>query len=88
MGHPATDLAADERVSSKLSQAWLNTLRSCFNTFPQGNFDDVLATVAALHKAGVDILTGTDVSAPYPTSVASPTAPACITNCNCSSQLD
>ena len=64
MGHPATDLAADERVSSKLSQAWLNTLRSCFNTFPQGNFDDVLATVAALHKAGVDILTGTDVSAP------------------------
>ena len=64
MSHPATDLAADERVSSKLSQAWLNTLRSCFNTFPQGNFDDVLATVAALHKAGVDILTGTDVSVP------------------------
>jgi imidazolonepropionase-like amidohydrolase len=66
MGHPATGLAADERVSSKLSQVWLNTLRSCFNTFPQGNFDDVLATVAALHKAGVDILTGTDVSVPIP----------------------
>ncbi len=65
MGHPATDLAGDERVSSKLSQAWLDTLRSCFNTFPQGNFNDVLATVAALHKAGVDILAGTDV-APLP----------------------
>jgi len=66
MGHPATDLAADERVSSKLSQAWLDTLRSSFNTYPQGNFDDVLATVAALHKAGVDILVGTDVSVPLP----------------------
>lgn len=70
MGHPATDLAADERVNSKLSQPWLNTLRSCFNTFPQGNFDDVLATIAALHRAGVDILTGTDVSAPSPISAA------------------
>lgn len=64
MGHAPTQLAADERVSSKLSQPWLTTLRSCFNTFPQGNFDDVLATVAALHKAGVDILAGTDVSVP------------------------
>ncbi len=62
MGHPATELSADERVSSKMSQTWLDTLRSSFNTFPQGNFDDVLATVAALHKAGVDILVGTDVS--------------------------
>ncbi|HZR39392.1 MAG TPA: amidohydrolase family protein [Ktedonobacteraceae bacterium] len=66
LGNASTDFAADERVSSKLSPEWLITLRSCFNTFPQGNFADVLATVAALHRAGVDILAGTDVSVPVP----------------------
>lgn len=34
--------------------------------FPEGNFPCVLATVAALHKAGVDILVGTDASVPQP----------------------
>ena len=62
MGRTGTDLAADERVSSKLSKPWYDTLCSSFNTFPQGNFDDVLAATKALHDAGVDILVGTDAS--------------------------
>ena len=66
MGRTGTDLAADERVSSKLSKPWHDTLCSSFNTFPQGNFDDVLATTKALHDAGVDILVGTDASVPQP----------------------
>jgi imidazolonepropionase-like amidohydrolase len=66
MGGTGAALAEDPRVSSKLSPMWRDTLSSSFNTFPQGNFDDVLATVAALHKAGVDILAGTDVSVPLP----------------------
>jgi imidazolonepropionase-like amidohydrolase len=66
MGFTGAALAEDPRVSSKLSPEWLETLSSSFNTFPQGNFDDVLATVAALHQAGVDILAGTDVSVPLP----------------------
>lgn len=41
-------------------------MRSSFDTYPQGNLGDVLATVAALHHAGVDILVGTDVSVPLP----------------------
>ncbi|MFJ8148660.1 amidohydrolase family protein [Streptomyces sp. NPDC096048] len=65
MGETGADLAADKRVSSKLSTEWLDTLRhGSLNKYPRGNFDDVLASVAALHKAGVDILAGTDVSVP------------------------
>lgn len=66
MGNTGSILAADERVSSKLSPEWHATLCSSFNTFPQGNFNDVLSTVSALHKAGVDILVGTDASVPQP----------------------
>jgi imidazolonepropionase-like amidohydrolase len=66
MGHAPSTLASDARVSSKLSPDWLSTLSSSFNTFPEGNFPSVLATVAALHKAGVDILVGTDASVPQP----------------------
>ncbi|KAB8145606.1 amidohydrolase family protein [Chloroflexia bacterium SDU3-3] len=66
MGFSGAALAADPRVQPKLSQAWLDTLSSSFNTFPQGDFAAVLATVAALHAAGVDILVGTDVSMPLP----------------------
>jgi imidazolonepropionase-like amidohydrolase len=40
--------------------------RSCMNVYPQGDLDDALGAVAALHAAGVDILTGTDVSGPDP----------------------
>ena len=66
MGGTGKALAADPRVAPYLSQDWLETLRSSFNTYPQGRFDDVLATVGALHAAGVDILAGTDVSMPVP----------------------
>jgi imidazolonepropionase-like amidohydrolase len=66
MGKTGASLAADDRVSSKLSPEWHTTLCSSFDTFPQGNFNDVLNTVSALHKAGVDILVGTDASFPMP----------------------
>lgn len=62
MGKAAADLAADERVRARLSKQWLDSLHESMNTYPQGNLDDVFATVMALHKAGVDILAGTDVS--------------------------
>jgi imidazolonepropionase-like amidohydrolase len=67
LGATGAAFAKDERVSSRLSKEWLDTLRSSVNEFPQGRFDDVLATVAALHKAGVDILVGTDASVAMPT---------------------
>ena len=66
MGGTGERFANDPRVASKLTAQWEKTLRSSFNTFPQGRFEDVLATVAALHAAGVDILAGTDVSMPVP----------------------
>jgi imidazolonepropionase-like amidohydrolase len=44
----------------------METLRSSFNHYPQGNIHDVLASVKALHDAGVDILVGTDTSVPLP----------------------
>ena len=65
-GHAGARFAADERVSSKLSTQWLDALRGCMNVYPQGDLDDALAAVPALHAAGVDILTGTDVSGPDP----------------------
>jgi imidazolonepropionase-like amidohydrolase len=36
------------------------------NVYPQGNLDGAYASVIALHKAGVDILAGCDVSDPLP----------------------
>ena len=36
------------------------------NVYPQGKLDDVFASVAVLHQAGVDILAGTDVTMPDP----------------------
>jgi imidazolonepropionase-like amidohydrolase len=66
MGITGGELAGDQRVSSRLDDAWLETLRSSFNRYPQGNIHDVLASVKALHDAGVDILCGTDVSMPFP----------------------
>jgi imidazolonepropionase-like amidohydrolase len=66
LGHSGAALAADERVRSRLSRKWLDSLSGCINTYPQGNLNDVFASVMALHEAGVDILAGTDVSEPIP----------------------
>jgi imidazolonepropionase-like amidohydrolase len=66
MGHTCAEFAADQRVRGKLGKEWLEALRSSMNVYPEGDLDDVLGTVAALHTAGVDILAGTDVSEPKP----------------------
>jgi imidazolonepropionase-like amidohydrolase len=66
-GHDASALAADERVSGKLSKQWLESLSRSMNVYPQGNLEDAYAIVKALHEAGVDILAGSDVSEPIPT---------------------
>ena len=65
-GHTGAAFAADPRVSARLSAQWLETLSGSANAYPQGNLDDAMATVAALHAAGVDILAGTDVSEANP----------------------
>jgi imidazolonepropionase-like amidohydrolase len=66
-GNSASAMAADERVSGKLSKQWLESLSRGMNVYPQGNLEDAYATVKALHEAGVDILAGSDVSEPIPT---------------------
>ncbi|MGN0064923.1 MAG: amidohydrolase family protein [Nocardioides sp.] len=66
MGITGDVLADDPRVASRLDEAWDTTLRSSFGHYPQGRIEDVLATVKALHDAGVDLLVGTDVSVPLP----------------------
>ncbi|MBK1812787.1 amidohydrolase family protein [Clostridium sp. YIM B02505] len=67
IGNAASNLANDPRVSSRLSEEWIDTLNSSFNTFPQGSMKNNYHNVMDLHKAGVDILVGTDVSVPVPT---------------------
>jgi imidazolonepropionase-like amidohydrolase len=67
IGNPASGIAEDPRVSSKLSPEWIDTLNSSFNTYPQGSMEDNYRNVMDLHHAGVDILVGTDVSVPVPT---------------------
>jgi imidazolonepropionase-like amidohydrolase len=66
VGNNASALAADKRVSSRLSQKWLDSLARSVNVYPQGKLEDAYAGVIALHKAGVDILAGCDVSEPIP----------------------
>lgn len=66
IGIKGAELASDPRVSSKLPPVWLKSLKGAINTYPQGNFEDILANVRALHEAGVDILAGSDVSMPLP----------------------
>ena len=66
LGNNAAALAADKRVSSRLSKKWLESLSHSMNVYPQGKLEDVYATIRALHAAGVDILAGCDVSEPYP----------------------
>jgi imidazolonepropionase-like amidohydrolase len=63
-GNSGAELAADERVSSRLDKKWLDSLSGTMNVYPQGNLDDVFAGVKALYDAGVDILAGSDVSEP------------------------
>ncbi|WP_139994026.1 amidohydrolase family protein [Paenibacillus paridis] len=65
IGNPASELANDPRVHSKLTPEWIDILNSSFNTFPQGNMENSFKNVMDLHHAGVDILVGTDV-APVP----------------------
>ncbi|MFJ3701244.1 MULTISPECIES: amidohydrolase family protein [Streptomyces] len=64
-GITGSDLADDPRVGSRLTPAWSETLRSSYDRYPQGKLEDVLASVKALHDAGVDLLAGTD-AAPMP----------------------
>ena len=56
MGVTGSDLADDPRVGSRLTPAWNETLRTSYNRYPQGALEDVLASVKALHDAGVDLL--------------------------------
>ncbi|MCY9661654.1 amidohydrolase family protein [Paenibacillus chondroitinus] len=65
IGNPASELANDPRVHAKLNPDWIDILNSSFNTFPQGNMENSFKNVMDLHRAGVDILVGTDV-APVP----------------------
>ncbi len=66
VGNNASTLAADKRVSSRLSKKWLYSLSRSMNVYPQGKLQDAYASVMNLHKAGVDILAGSDVSEPLP----------------------
>jgi len=66
VGNNASALATDERVSSRLSQKWIDALSRSMNVYPQGKLEDSYAGVKALHEAGVDILAGCDVSDPIP----------------------
>jgi imidazolonepropionase-like amidohydrolase len=67
IGHSASAaLAADPRVKSRLSQKWLDSLSRSMNVYPEGKLEDAFASVMDLHKAGVDILAGCDVSEPLP----------------------
>ena len=66
IGRNACHLAHHEQVLPKLSSEWVDTMCSCFNTFPAGKLEDSFSNVLDLHRAGVDILAGTDVSYPIP----------------------
>jgi imidazolonepropionase-like amidohydrolase len=65
-GNSAATLATDERVRSRLSKKWLDSLSRSMNVYPQGKLEDAYATIKALHDVGVDILAGSDVSEPIP----------------------
>jgi len=65
-GNSAAALAADERVSVRLSKQWRDALSRSMNVYPKGKLEDAYATIIALHDAGVDILAGSDVSEPIP----------------------
>ncbi len=64
-GHDAAWLAADKRVSSRLSKDWCDYLGRCMNVYP-GKIEDAYAILRSLRDAGVDILAGCDVADPIP----------------------
>ena len=66
MGITGERFEADPRVSSRLSDEWLTTLKSSFGHYPQGSLPDVLRSLKVLHDAGVDVIAGTDASVPLP----------------------
>jgi imidazolonepropionase-like amidohydrolase len=66
VGNNASALAADKRVRSRLNHKWLDALSRSMNVYPEGKLEDAYAGVMALHKAGVNILAGCDVSEPIP----------------------
>lgn len=66
IGKNACHIAQDERVISKLDKEWVTTMCSCFHTFPKGDLQDSYENLIDLHRAGVDLLIGTDVSFPVP----------------------
>jgi len=70
------EMPSSRRGTESWGRSGSTSARNSFNRYPQGNLDDVLATVAAPHAGGVDIVTGTDASITHPASAASPTAPA------------
>ncbi|GAA4533748.1 amidohydrolase family protein [Amycolatopsis samaneae] len=62
-GEPAgAELAEDPRVRAKLTPAWLGNLSGAMATSPPENFGYALEAVAALRRAGVDLLAGTDAA--------------------------
>lgn len=62
-GEPAgAELAKDPRVASKLPPEWVANLSGAFGSTPRENFDYALEALAALHRAGVDVLAGTDAA--------------------------
>ncbi|TGL33831.1 amidohydrolase family protein [Leptospira koniambonensis] len=63
-GNSPHALLSDKRVSSKLSKEWLEALSKNMNVYPKGRLEDSFESVLVLHKAGVDILAGSDVSEP------------------------
>ncbi|PJZ25951.1 imidazolonepropionase [Leptospira hartskeerlii] len=63
-GNSPKTLIADKRVSSKLSKEWLEALSKNMNVYPKGKLKDSYESVMALHKEGIDILAGSDVSEP------------------------
>ncbi len=58
------EFVKDPRVSSKLSQDWIDSLGKHIATYPKGKTEYLLKAVKALHDAGVDILAGSDASQP------------------------
>lgn len=65
IGHVPEAFARDPRVHDKLPEEWRTTLKSCFNTYREGKVSTVAETVFHLHKAGIDIIAGTDASIPF-----------------------
>lgn len=62
-GEPAgAELAKDPRVQTKLTPEWLDSLAGAFGASPRESFGYALDTLAALKRAGVDLLAGTDAA--------------------------